>query len=104
MRAAIFGLCFGLIAVPAVAKQESAWVEKVAILAVGQGVCRVAIDDDTMQTAVGTAMITLALSKSDIIERGRTRAHAIVADLATHKTERTFCQAFNNYLQNGYPR
>ncbi|MBX5253340.1 hypothetical protein HJC03_23510 [Rhizobium sp. NLR4b] len=104
MRTAIVGICLALLAFPAVAKQESLWIEKVAVLAVGQGICGVPMNNDAMQISIGSAMIELAISKDAVIARGRKRAHYIVADLQKQKTQGTFCPAFNYYLEHGYPR
>ena len=105
MRSLFLGMGLALIAVPALAKQESVFVEKVAILAVGQGVCGMPVDDGgAMQMAIGSAMIQLAISKDAVIARARKRAHHIVDDIQQHRTQNTFCQAFGYYLQNGYPR
>ncbi len=90
---------------PAHAKQEAVWVEKVAIMAVGQGVCGIPLaDGEAMQVAIGSAMISQAISKDDVIARAKKRAHFIAADLTKRRTQNTFCQAFRFYLDKGYPR
>ncbi|MBY5520539.1 hypothetical protein [Rhizobium leguminosarum] len=104
MRLTILATCLLAIACPALAKQESVWVEKVAVLAVGQGTCGVPMNNDAMQIAIGPAMIQVAIRKDAVIERARKRAHQIVADLQKQKTQNTFCQEFKYYLDNGYPR
>ncbi|MGO7673875.1 hypothetical protein ACC817_28590 [Rhizobium ruizarguesonis] len=102
---AFIGLMGALVSIPADAKQETFWIEKVAIIAVGQGVCGMPLaDGDAMQTSIGSALITLAISKDAVIERARKRAHFIAADLQKHRSQSTFCQAFSYYVQNGYPR
>ncbi|MGZ2381749.1 hypothetical protein [Rhizobium brockwellii] len=102
---AFLGLMGALISIPAAAKQEAFWIEKVAIMAVGQGVCGMQLaDGDAMQTSIGSAMITLAISKDAVIKRARQRAHFITSDIQKHRTQNTFCQAFAYYVQNGYPR
>ncbi|MGO7675456.1 hypothetical protein ACC685_36810, partial [Rhizobium ruizarguesonis] len=52
LRAALFleamglvGLMGALVSIPADAKQETFWIEKVAIIAVGQGVCGMPLAD-----------------------------------------------------------
>lgn len=104
MRIATFAMWLAAIAFPASAKQAPVWIEKVAILAVGQGICGVPMNNDAMQVAIGSAMIELAISKKAVVERGRKRAHHIVNDIEKQKTKNTFCQAFGYYLDNGYPR
>lgn len=104
MRSAIVATCLAAVAFPASAKQEAVWVEKVAVLAVGQGICGVPMDNDAMQVAIGSAMIELAISKNAVVARGRKRAHHIVNDIEKQKTKNTFCQAFGYYLEHGYPR
>ncbi|MBM7043585.1 hypothetical protein [Rhizobium lusitanum] len=88
MRAAILGIGFALVAMPALAKPESLWIEKVAILAVGQGVCGMQLNDETMQITIGSAMIQYAISKDAVISRARKRAHQIVADIQKNRTQK----------------
>lgn len=105
MRSAYLGMALALISAPVAAKQETLWIEKVAIIAVGQGVCGMPLEDGgAMQTAIGSAMITHALSKDAVIARARKRAHFIASDLEKHRAQNTFCQAFTYYLDKGYPR
>lgn len=90
---------------PADAKQEVEWVEKVSVMAVGQGVCGLPLGDgEAMQMAIGSAMISQAISKDDVIARARKRSHFIAADIEKRGTKNTFCQAFRFYLAKGYPR
>lgn len=93
-----------LVGSPAAAKQEALFIEKVALLAVDQGVCGVAPTNETMQTAIGAAMIQQALTKAVVIERARKRADAIGSDIERNGTQKTFCAAFMYYLDKGYPR
>ncbi|MGO7169713.1 hypothetical protein [Rhizobium leguminosarum] len=84
---------------------EVEWIEKVSIIAVGQGVCGMPLaDGGAMQIAIGSAMITQAISKDAVIARARKRAHFISTDIERRRTRNTFCQAFRYYLENGYPR
>lgn len=103
LTACIFAVV-SLIACPAVAKPETVWVEKVAVLAVGQGICGVGPEEQAMQIAIGSAMITHATSKAAVISRARKRSHQILADLDKHRSRGTFCQAFSYYLDQGFPR
>ncbi|RWB79142.1 MAG: hypothetical protein EOQ50_04875 [Mesorhizobium sp.] len=93
-----------LVTTPAAAKQEKRWIEKIALLAVSEGVCRAPPEDKAMQMAIGSAMIEGALTKDAVIERARKRAHAIADDIAKTHTQNTFCTAFMYYLDKGYPR
>ena len=104
IRTITLAAAIALVASPALAKKETFWIEKVAIIAVGQGACGAAINDDTMQMTIGSAMIEHAMNKQAVVERARKRAHHIVADLQKQKSQNTFCQAIGYYLQNGYPR
>jgi hypothetical protein len=97
-------LAISLFAAPAFAKQEALFIEKVALLAVNQGVCGVAATNEAMQTAIGAAMIQQALTKAVVIERARKRAYAIGSDIQRNGTQKTFCSAFMYYLDKGYPR
>ncbi len=91
-------------ACPSLAKQETVWIEKVAVLAVGQGICGVGAEEQAMQIAIGSAMITHAISKDAVIARARKRSHQILADLDKNRARSTFCQAFGYYLDKGFPR
>jgi hypothetical protein len=104
MRLSLFGLVLALSAVPVHAKQESFWIEKVAVIAVGKGICGIPLNEGAMQTSIGSAMIELAVNKKTVIDRARKRAHRITADLERQKSRNTFCQGFTYYLQKGYPR
>ncbi|RUW85308.1 hypothetical protein [Mesorhizobium sp. M1E.F.Ca.ET.063.01.1.1] len=89
---------------PVTAKQETPWIEKVALIAVNEGGCRAPREDKAMQIAIGSAMIEGALTKDVVIARARKRAHAIADDIARTRTQNTFCAAFMYYLDKGYPR
>jgi hypothetical protein len=89
---------------PALAKQETFFIEKVAVLGVGQAVCGVGPEVQAMQIAIGSAMIKSAISKDAVIARAKKRGHAIIADIQKHRGQNTFCQAFPYYLENGFPR
>lgn len=104
MKSVCLCLAVTLLAFPASAKQESFWIEKVAVLAVGQGICGVGPEEQAMQTAIGSAMITHAIKKDVVIARARKRSHRILADLDKSGTRGTFCQAFGYYLDKGFPR
>jgi hypothetical protein len=79
-------LAVRLSASPALAKPETVWIEKVAVLAVGQGICGVGPEEQAMQVAIGSAMISDAISKDAVIKRAKIRAHPIVADLDEHRS------------------
>ncbi|MGO7083713.1 hypothetical protein ACCS82_22135 [Rhizobium johnstonii] len=105
MRVMLSIACLLAFTATADAKKEVEWIEKVSIIAVGQGVCGMPLaDGGAMQTAIGSAMITQAISKDAVIARARKRAHFISTDIERRKTRNTFCQAFRYYLENGYPR
>jgi len=103
IKVAVLALSIALGATSADAKQEQFWIEKIAILAVGQEVCRIPADNQSAQISVGSAMIEYAISRSEVIERAGRRAHSIIADLRKRQTGNTFCQAFQYYLEKGYP-
>jgi hypothetical protein len=104
MRSLWLAVVLSLTALPAHGKQEAFWIEKVAVLAVGQGICGIGSEDEAMQTAIGSAMITHAIKKDAVIARARKRSHRILADLDKDGTRATFCQAFGYYLDKGFPR
>lgn len=100
------GLSFALLlhAFPVNAKQESFWIEKVAVLAVGQTICGIGPEEQAMLTAIGSAMITDAIDKGAVMDRAQKRSHQILADLGKNDTRNTFCQSFDYYLDKGFPR
>lgn len=104
MRASALACAVLFASVPAEARQERLWIEKVSIIAVGQGMCGRPLDDPGMQMAIGSAMISYAMNKDTVIERARKRARFISNDIVKQKTLNTFCQAFRYYLDKGYPR
>lgn len=92
------------VALPVAAKKQPFWIETVSVIAVGQGICGVPLQGDGMQMAIGSAMITHALTKAEVIERARKRSHFIARDIEKRKFQNTFCSAFPYYLEKGYPR
>lgn len=104
MKSVGFSFALLLLAFPAKAKQESFWIEKVAVLAVGQTICGTGPEEQAMLTAIGSAMITHAIDKGTVMDRAQTRSHQILADLDKNRTRNTFCQAFKYYLDKGFPR
>lgn len=84
--------------------KETRFIEMAAVLGVYRDVCREEVSDDTILTAIGSAMIEEALSREAVINRSTKRAHHILKHVLAGHTEQTFCGAIKYYLDHGYPK
>ncbi|MCA0278462.1 MAG: hypothetical protein LCH86_20895 [Proteobacteria bacterium] len=84
--------------------KEKLWIEQAALLPIYRDVCQQPVSDDTILTAIGSAMIEYALPRDIVMARATKRGRHILNDIRTLRTGHTFCAAFMHYLNNGYPR
>jgi hypothetical protein len=84
--------------------KEREFIEQAALLGVYRDVCHQPVADDTILTAVGSAMITYALPRKTVIARATKRGEHVRNRVLRTKTQSTFCEAFMYYLKNGYPK
>lgn len=88
---------------PALAKEEF-FIEQAALLGAYRDICHQPVSDDTILTAIGSAMIEGALNRATVIARATKRGAHIRNHILKGGTQGAFCQAIMYYLESGYPK